>query len=108
MANHLFTHRSSILGLPIGPREPDWATVFGSTLTVAAAVGTLKLGLAIRERVGRLKKRLAAPLQEGKELVHEGETLVHDATELAHAVSSVGHAVSSAGGLVGKAKRPAA
>jgi hypothetical protein len=96
--HHPFTHRSSIAGLPIGPREPDWSSILGSAVAVLSVLGTLEAGLVVRRKVNQLKQRLAAPLQEGKELVNEGEDLVHDLSEFTSAVSGVSHAASAVGG----------
>lgn len=104
MAHHSFTHRSSIIGLPIGPREPDWSRVIGSSLAVISVLGTVEFAMAAKRKLDHLKQRLAEPLQEVKEIVHEGQEVVHDTAEVAHAVSGVGRAISSVGGLAGKAQ----
>lgn len=98
MTLHPFTTRSSILGLPIGPRGLDWASIVGSAVTVVSVIGTLETGLAVKHRLSELRARWAERLEEGKELLEEGEEVVHQAANIAHAASTVANVVPNAGG----------
>lgn len=97
MANHPFTTRSSVLGLPIGPRKPDWSTILGSTLGVALVAAIVRVGRGVLGTLAGTAEQLTEPLREGKELVQEGEDVVREGENLLNRGEDVAHEVGRTG-----------
>lgn len=89
-----FTKRSSVFGLPIGPRRTDWGRVAKLGALGVGAASTAAGGVGAKRAGGRLKDNLS----KGKDAVQKVGKVAEQASSLA---KSVGGPVSKVASVVG-------
>lgn len=93
------TKRSSVLGMPVGRRQTDWARVGKLGALGVGALSTAAGGVGAKRAGGRLKEKVNDQVEQGREAVQK----VGDAAQQASSIGkSVGGPISKVGSLVGK------
>ena len=93
------TKRSSVLGMPVGRRQTDWARVGKLGALGVGALSTAAGGVGAKRAGGRLKEKVNDQVEQGREAVQK----VGDAAQQASSIGkSVGGPISKVGSVVGK------
>lgn len=92
----MLTKRSSVLGLPIGPKEVNWASLAKIGGAAVAAVAAQQG----RQKVQSISQNLQEPIEQGKEFMEDASEIGEDVSEFTDKFSGGG---GGGGGLLGKA-----
>lgn len=92
------TKRSSVLGVPVGPRRTDWARLGKMGAVGVGALSTAAGGVGAKRAGGRLKDKVTDQVEHGRDAVQK----VGDAADRASSIGkSVGGPISAVGSAVG-------